>query len=282
MRCPPSCRQRGRAGLLPPLSRAPRRAIGIGRCSWCHDWPCHPRLGQPRLRQPIRSRVLARNVEALVATLRAARRWLCHPWPSLRLVPCRATICSLPPAWLGRHYRRSWSSSAAARCQLRAVGQCRQRGGSVTARGVGTTGRGWGAVALQLAGFALIVLLMRLDWRRLLNGRLPAHLSKRVISTIRSWVMPRMITPEPKVARSSTRNQLIVSSDQRLRGYPKGWARNYPRCWGALRRDLYAEHRKGVHDDAAHSRPTRWFETRRASAPLRAETRCARMPAHSA
>jgi hypothetical protein len=32
---------------------------------------------------------------------------------------------------------------------------------------------GWGAVALQLAGFALIVLLMRLDWRRILRGRLP-------------------------------------------------------------------------------------------------------------
>jgi hypothetical protein len=32
---------------------------------------------------------------------------------------------------------------------------------------------GWGAVALQLAGFALIVLLMRLDWRRLLHERLP-------------------------------------------------------------------------------------------------------------
>jgi hypothetical protein len=33
---------------------------------------------------------------------------------------------------------------------------------------------GWGAVALQLAGFALIVLLMRIDWRRLLHGRLAA------------------------------------------------------------------------------------------------------------
>ena len=33
---------------------------------------------------------------------------------------------------------------------------------------------GWGAIALQIAGFALIVLLMRLDWRRILRGRLPA------------------------------------------------------------------------------------------------------------
>jgi membrane protein YqaA with SNARE-associated domain len=33
---------------------------------------------------------------------------------------------------------------------------------------------GWGAVALQLAGFALIVLLMRIDWRRRLRGRLSA------------------------------------------------------------------------------------------------------------
>jgi hypothetical protein len=32
---------------------------------------------------------------------------------------------------------------------------------------------GWGAIALQIAGFAIIVLLMRLDWRRLLRGRLP-------------------------------------------------------------------------------------------------------------
>jgi hypothetical protein len=32
---------------------------------------------------------------------------------------------------------------------------------------------GWGAIALQIAGFAVIVLLMRLDWRRLLNGRRP-------------------------------------------------------------------------------------------------------------
>jgi hypothetical protein len=32
---------------------------------------------------------------------------------------------------------------------------------------------GWGAVALQIAGFAVIVLLMRLDWRRILRGRLP-------------------------------------------------------------------------------------------------------------
>jgi hypothetical protein len=32
---------------------------------------------------------------------------------------------------------------------------------------------GWGAIALQIAGFALIVVLMRLDWRRLLNERLP-------------------------------------------------------------------------------------------------------------
>ncbi len=32
---------------------------------------------------------------------------------------------------------------------------------------------GWGAVALQLVGFALIVLLMRIDWRRILRGRLP-------------------------------------------------------------------------------------------------------------
>jgi membrane protein YqaA with SNARE-associated domain len=31
---------------------------------------------------------------------------------------------------------------------------------------------GWGAIALQIAGFALIVLLMRLDWRRLLRGKL--------------------------------------------------------------------------------------------------------------
>jgi hypothetical protein len=33
---------------------------------------------------------------------------------------------------------------------------------------------GWGAIALQIAGFALIVLLMRIDWRRLLQGRLLA------------------------------------------------------------------------------------------------------------
>jgi hypothetical protein len=33
---------------------------------------------------------------------------------------------------------------------------------------------GWGAVALQLVGFALIILLMRLDWRRILPGRLLA------------------------------------------------------------------------------------------------------------
>jgi hypothetical protein len=33
---------------------------------------------------------------------------------------------------------------------------------------------GWGTVALQLAGFTLIVLLTRLDWRRLLQRRLPA------------------------------------------------------------------------------------------------------------
>jgi membrane protein YqaA with SNARE-associated domain len=30
---------------------------------------------------------------------------------------------------------------------------------------------GWGAIALQIAGFALIVLAMRIDWRRLLQGR---------------------------------------------------------------------------------------------------------------
>lgn len=29
----------------------------------------------------------------------------------------------------------------------------------------------WGAIALQIAGLALIVLLMRIDWRRLLQGR---------------------------------------------------------------------------------------------------------------
>ena len=29
----------------------------------------------------------------------------------------------------------------------------------------------WGTVVLQLAGFALIVLLMRIDWRRLLRGK---------------------------------------------------------------------------------------------------------------
>jgi len=33
---------------------------------------------------------------------------------------------------------------------------------------------GWGAVALQLAGFAVIVLLMRVEWRRILHARLPA------------------------------------------------------------------------------------------------------------
>jgi hypothetical protein len=31
----------------------------------------------------------------------------------------------------------------------------------------------WGAIVLQLAGFALIILLMRLDWRQLLHKRLP-------------------------------------------------------------------------------------------------------------
>ena len=30
---------------------------------------------------------------------------------------------------------------------------------------------GWGAIALQIAGFAVIVLLMRVDWRRFLQGR---------------------------------------------------------------------------------------------------------------
>jgi hypothetical protein len=30
---------------------------------------------------------------------------------------------------------------------------------------------GWGAIALQIAGFALIVLAMRIDWRRLLQRR---------------------------------------------------------------------------------------------------------------
>jgi hypothetical protein len=30
---------------------------------------------------------------------------------------------------------------------------------------------GWGAIAVQLAGFGLIVLAMRVDWRRLLQGR---------------------------------------------------------------------------------------------------------------
>jgi hypothetical protein len=39
---------------------------------------------------------------------------------------------------------------------------------------VGPRVGGWGAIALQLAGFALIVLLMRLNWRRILQGRLPA------------------------------------------------------------------------------------------------------------
>jgi hypothetical protein len=34
---------------------------------------------------------------------------------------------------------------------------------------------GWGAIALQIAGFVVVVLLMRLDWRRLLNERLPAR-----------------------------------------------------------------------------------------------------------
>jgi hypothetical protein len=34
---------------------------------------------------------------------------------------------------------------------------------------------GWGAIALQLAGFALIVLAMRVDWRRLLRERMPTR-----------------------------------------------------------------------------------------------------------
>jgi hypothetical protein len=34
---------------------------------------------------------------------------------------------------------------------------------------------GWGAAALQIAGFALIVLAMRVDWRRLLRRQEPTH-----------------------------------------------------------------------------------------------------------
>jgi hypothetical protein len=34
----------------------------------------------------------------------------------------------------------------------------------------------WGVIALQIAGFALIVLMMRVDWRGLLEERLPARL----------------------------------------------------------------------------------------------------------
>ena len=36
---------------------------------------------------------------------------------------------------------------------------------------LGSRVAGWGAITLQIAGFALIVLAMRIDWRHLLRGR---------------------------------------------------------------------------------------------------------------
>src|SRR5215207_11475968 len=114
------------------------------------------------------------NVEALVATLQSRPTlalpslalFALGPVPSNHLfVAAGLARAPLPPILLVFGSARFvsyllWVSSASvADRSLREV--------------FGARIRGWGAVALQLAGFALIILLIRLDWRRLLQGRLP-------------------------------------------------------------------------------------------------------------
>jgi hypothetical protein len=116
------------------------------------------------------------NVEALVSTLQSRPAlalpslalFALGPVPSNHLfVAAGLALAPLPPILLVFGIARCisyvlWVSAADIADQsLRQV--------------LGSWWGGWGAVALQIAGFVLIVLAMRIDWRRLLQQRLPTR-----------------------------------------------------------------------------------------------------------